>query len=284
MYVEPETFGRQLKFLSRHFDVVSLDSLRTRNKSDMDRREKICVLTFDDGWSDFYRYAYPLLEENGLPATVFLATDFIGSSSVFWTDRLACLMKQKNQQSIKNEPAPNKVIDSIENQKGGFDSQLETSIDLLKKHRNDEIQNILLAMEKRWGVDSSPKDRAFLSWEEVKEMQNSGLIAFGSHTAGHPILTNLKPNEIESELKTSWDKLVFEKAVDPSFIPFCYPNGNHNDQIVKMVKEAGYSLAVTTQKGWNGRDAHPFMLKRIGIHQDMTSTEAMFGCRITGIF
>jgi hypothetical protein len=30
---------------------------------------------------------------------------------------------------------------------------------------------------------------------------------------------------------------------------FCYSHGNFNDKIARMVKEAGYSLAVTTKKG-----------------------------------
>ena len=53
---------------------------------------------------------------------------------------------------------------------------------------------------------------------------------------------------------------------------------------VQKVKEAGYDMAVTTNKGWNSSNSDPFTLKRIGIHNDMTSTEAMFACRIAGIF
>jgi len=81
----------------------------------------------------------------------------------------------------------------------------------------------------------------------------------------------------------SRERLIAEQAVNSSFIPFCYPNGNYNQKIAKMVKDAGYSLAVTTKKGWNTAVSDPFELKRVSIHQDMTATEAMLGCRITGI-
>jgi peptidoglycan/xylan/chitin deacetylase (PgdA/CDA1 family) len=94
----------------------------------------------------------------------------------------------------------------------------------------------------------------------------------------------LKQEEVEEELTRSKEELIVHKAVDPSFIAFSYPNGNYNEEICHMVKEAGYSLAVTTEKGWNYKGLDPFILKRFPIHQDITSTEAMLGCRIAGLF
>jgi len=82
----------------------------------------------------------------------------------------------------------------------------------------------------------------------------------------------------------SKERLIAEKVVDKPFIPFSYPNGNYNEKIAWMVKEVGYNLAVTTESGWNHLGSDPFALRRIAIHQDMTSTEAMFGCRILNIF
>ena len=89
--------------------------------------------------------------------------------------------------------------------------------------------------------------------------------------------------EIHDELIESRKRLIAEQVADPSFIPFCYAKGNYNDKIVSMVQSAGYNLAVTTKKGWNQPGFDPFTLCRIGIHQNMTSTGAMFGCRIVGI-
>jgi hypothetical protein len=56
-----------------------------------------------------------------------------------------------------------------------------------------------------------------------------------------------------------------------------------DERIVNMVREAGYGAAVTTMRGWNPHKADPFILKRVGIHQDMTSNTAMLGCRIAGL-
>jgi peptidoglycan/xylan/chitin deacetylase (PgdA/CDA1 family) len=122
-----------------------------------------------------------------------------------------------------------------------------------------------------------------MSWEEVTEVAQSGLIEFGSHTASHPILTTLNNNEIQEELKRSRYQLLEHKVVDPKFIPFCYPNGDFDVRIKSMVEDAGFSAAVTTQSGWNNPDEEIYALRRIGLHQDVSSNDALFGCRIAGL-
>lgn len=121
-----------------------------------------------------------------------------------------------------------------------------------------------------------------MNCSEVREMLNSGLVSFGSHTVTHQILTTLDDATIKRELLASRAKLLQKQVVDSAFISFCYPNGNYSDKIVRMVKDADYNLAVTTQKGWNHQGSDPFTLRRIGIHQDMASTIPLFACRIAG--
>lgn len=288
MYVKPETFRIHLEFLKKRFHLVPISTLLSDNiKTPGNTNDKpCCVLTFDDGWSDFYRYAYPILREYQVPATVFLPTDFIGTKKWFWTDRLAHILLEKlrTKKILACSPA-NHITKKLMKLSGSFESRLETSIGILKDLRIEDIEEILSELSELWDISSKPEERAFLSWDEVREMGETGLISFGSHTAGHPILTTLKPQEIKEELIRSKEKLIAEGVVDdPALIPFCYPNGNHTKQIADMVKETGYNLAVTTKNGWNSFKAEPFTLKRVGIHQDMSSTKAMFGCRVANIF
>lgn len=89
--------------------------------------------------------------------------------------------------------------------------------------------------------------------------------------------------EVEKELVDSRNELLEKGVVDKSFIPFCYPNGNHTKEIADMVSSSGYHLAVTTKNGWNHSVDDRFTLKRVGVHEDMTSTGALFACRIAGL-
>ncbi len=290
MYVEPNTFENHIKYLKRYFQIVPLSEMANNyGKTFSSKRKPICILTFDDGWADFYKYAYPILKAHGASATVFLPTKFIGTKNQFWTDALTRLWYgKKNGEGgrRKNPISPNPEIDLLENGIGSMETRLERFIESMKAMPEEEIQGVLDNLRERWGVDPPLQSRDFLTWDEVREMHRSGLVSFGSHTETHRILTTLRDDEIVLELRRSKERLVEEGVTGSSFSPFAYPNGNHSDNIIRYVKEHGYSLAVTTRRGWvRYADCdNSFTLNRIGIHQDVASGDAMFGCRILNIF
>ena len=286
MYVTPETFNNHLIFLKKYFNIITLKNLvaACENAAIRPPEKPVCVLTFDDGWKDFYDFAFPLLQKYQVPATVFLPTEFIGSNKKFWTDQFAYILhhRQTGANAVAVDPDISDVIQEIKDLQGPFEDQLEAGIAILKKYPLHIIRGIVSELAKIWSVEFHEEDRDFLNWDEIHEMLDSGLISFGSHTVGHQILTTLDKPDIERELVVSKEKLLDEGVVEPSFIPFCYPNGNYTREIAEMVCSAGYHLAVTTKKGWNQCDADRFTLRRIGIHQDMTSTVPLFACRISG--
>ena len=288
MYVDPKTFEEHIRYLKQHFLVIRFSEKFspgcTGGKTQSIR--PVCILTFDDGWRDFYENAYPILKRNCVPATVFLPTGYIGTEKSFWPDRLAWLLTSTispTRQEIHGIRPENSVLEKIAGLTGSLEKRLETAINMLKNFNDKEIEEVISRLKERAGVDLIPGGRVFLNWEEIREMVGSGLISFGSHTQNHRILVHLEEEEIREELVLSKETLFREGAVDPSFIPFCYPNGNWNDRIACIVRETGYHAAVSTGNGWNTNGASPFDLKRVAIHQDMTASREMFGCRIAEI-
>ena len=65
MYVDPDTFRMHIKYLIRNFTVVSLDCISqiVHRKSTLVGNKPFCILTFDDGWKDFYENAFPILKD-----------------------------------------------------------------------------------------------------------------------------------------------------------------------------------------------------------------------------
>jgi peptidoglycan/xylan/chitin deacetylase (PgdA/CDA1 family) len=292
MYVDVETFGNHLRFVKRHFLVVSLaeglDILEQRSGGNAPGDKPLCAITFDDGWRDVYENAYPLLRSYGMSATVFLPTGFIGTRNRFWTDRLARFLITENPgKGMSGVQTPEGSFIRIPGLPGAADGMdLHGIIEAMKRLRQEEIERILRALSEEDGADPTSEERVFLTWEEVGEMFQSGIVRFGSHTESHRILTTLSDDEVALELRRSKERLVAAGVVNPAFIPFAYPNGNHTDRIAAMVRSAGYRLAVTTEKGWNRAKPVPdaYRLKRIGVHQDIASTDAMFYCRLAEIF
>jgi peptidoglycan/xylan/chitin deacetylase (PgdA/CDA1 family) len=284
MYVDPDTFEMHIRYLKQYFQVVSLfekfSTIQAARNSESIR--PACILTFDDGWRDFYEFAYPVLKRNQVPATVFLPTGYVGTNDWFWTDRLAWLLKNVIPPARQDKQG-NSLLERIARIQGAYEERLEAAIHMLKNRNDQEIEEVIAELRERVGIGATPNQRVFLNWEEVREMRGSGLVTFGSHTHNHRILVHLKEDEVREELVLSKKILFREGVVDPSFIPFCYPNGNSNQRIACMVRETGYHAAVSTVNGWNHVDASPFELKRVAIHQDMTASMEMFGCRVVDI-
>jgi len=288
MYVEPDTFDLHIRYLERHFQLIPFSEKHFAGHVGGTSRysRPACILTFDDGWRDFHEFAYPVLKRHNVPATVFLPTRYVGTEEWFWTDRLALLLTgartsamRERQRNGSGEAASERIASLA----GGFEERLEAAIGILKGLRDEEIEEVLSELKEGSATGSFPRGRAFLNWEEIREMKGSGLVSFGSHTHNHRILVHLEEEEIRNEMALSREILLREGAVEPSFIPFCYPNGNANGRIVEMVRENGYHAAVSTGNGWNREGSSPFDLKRVPIHQDMAGTREMFACRVAGI-
>ena len=85
--VTPEFLEGLLRRLARaRIDVISLDEMHRRFIEDDFKRRFVC-LTFDDGYKDFLRWAYPLLRKYRLPFAMYIADQLSGSAWRIVVDR-----------------------------------------------------------------------------------------------------------------------------------------------------------------------------------------------------
>jgi peptidoglycan/xylan/chitin deacetylase (PgdA/CDA1 family) len=288
MYVLDYVFDEQMQFLQENFHILSFRDLLDRWKHKIwDPNERYCVLTFDDGWLDNYLYAYPILKRYRIPSTIFLPTHFIGTSEWFWPEKLGFLLERSGNprlipenkssfwlllnQFLKNGKSVCSVSPASDNSMSDkmFDSIIERS----KQLPVEEVNELIFRLSATLDIEI-PEERVLLNWDEIARMSQDG-ISFGSHSCTHRMLTNVSLTEAKKEIEQSQSLLV-EKRIN--YLPvFCYPNGNYNAEVQNLVKECGYEAAVGAHTGFEGESPQNlFGLKRIGIHNDMTSTIPLF--------
>ncbi|BFU93644.1 MAG: putative Polysaccharide deacetylase [Nitrospira sp.] len=295
MYVRTESFEAHAAYLRERFVVLPFADLLEQWRTDgLDSSKRYCVITFDDGWHDNYRYAFPVLKKYGLPATIFLATDYIGTSRWFWPDELAYVLGQAQQQMREKDfhGALVSVLAKVTQAEGAAtpclpllaESDVSVNSDrLIEQCKNlppETIAEFVHQLSQALGV-RPPGVRVLLDWNEVKEMAKHN-ITFGAHSCSHRILTNIPLAEVEEELIESREALLKH---DLAPVPvFCYPNGNFNRKIQSLTKAAGYLGAVGCEIGLeDGRPHDAFALKRISVHEDAAASDSLFALTLSGL-
>ena len=280
MYVSIATFRRQIRFLKSRFHLVSLEEL-IRRLAEGREIHRYCVLTFDDGWRDNYKYAYPVLQKYSVPATIFLTTSYIGSKRWFWPEDVSsCLVKLHNGDAVIGD-LPNVILDELERKGFSVKSSLEKNVDrvveLLKKKSSEQRILFIDCLKDACGVKQH-NTRLLMNWDEVREMGESGLIEFGSHTMNHVLLDQLPLVEAQHEICMSME--IIEKKIGKKCIFFAYPNGNYNDRIISLIGNTGLSAALTTKRGYVSSDSTLLALSRIALHEDVSCNLPLFMWRM----
>lgn len=260
--ISQEAFSAHLKYLSKHYKVITLTEYIEFRKAKTELPKKLAIITIDDGYRDVFEIAEPVLRKNNLPATLFAVTDFLEGKLWIWTDKMRFLTAQTklteivfslNQQEIKGKLTD---ADSRFLLAQRINSQLKK---LPEAEKESEI--FRLANEFEVEIPQLPtKEFAPMTWNEAREL-DKGLVKIESHTVTHPILPNVGENQLKFELTES--KIKLEKEIGREMKIFCYPDGGWNEKVRNAVESANYQCAVTTELGFNDDGDDLFLLKRI---------------------
>ena len=78
--IEPSAFARQMSTLSAMgYTAILPDDWAAYVRGEKDVPPRSVMITFDDAYADLCKYAFPVLEKHGLPATVFVPTALVGA-------------------------------------------------------------------------------------------------------------------------------------------------------------------------------------------------------------
>lgn len=186
--VSPDKFEAQMDYLSKNgYTPVSLNTLYGIFNKQTTSPAKPVVLTFDDGYIDFYTIAFPILRRFNFQVVSFISTGLIGT---------------------------------------GY----------------------------------------YMNWDQIKEIQASGLVTFEAHTVSHTNLTTLNYVNALQQLTDSKNYLQSQTGFPVNFI--AYPYGSSNTSVQSAAQKAGFVGGLGT---WYGKAAIPGMnLPRLRITGQMS--------------
>jgi peptidoglycan/xylan/chitin deacetylase (PgdA/CDA1 family)/CelD/BcsL family acetyltransferase involved in cellulose biosynthesis len=268
-----DLFESEMCFLARHYRVVGLDRLLDCLESG--EPETVVAITFDDGYQDNYRNAFPILQRYGLPATIFLTTGCLDTGEMLWFERLSGALKTTEREFIDLEihlPIRCWLRTTAErlaanDRIGGILRELPDS------SRRNCLDDILRQLAPR----VTGARNAMLTWDQVRLMKARG-IDFGGHTVTHPFLSRTDPQQAAWEIFEC--KRRIEQELQAPVPHFAYPNGREPDFNAcnkELIRQAGYRAAATTIWGLNYPSTDRMELRR---GQPWEENAAMFAYKL----
>jgi len=201
--VPVQDFADQMEWLRRHgYRSMTLERYLARPP---EKGERVVIITFDDGYADNHTHAFPVLQQHGFDATLFVVSDYVDSDEIFPWDR----------------------------------PKIDTD-------QGSELFRVV-------------------TWKQVEDMADYG-IEIGSHSCSHPELPTLSADAALEELERS-RRDISGRLLGRRVSSFCYPRGKLDDQVLALVKKAGYDCAVVTPTR-GGIPLSRYTLRRVGVYHN----------------
>jgi peptidoglycan/xylan/chitin deacetylase (PgdA/CDA1 family) len=274
--VSSDRFRAQVEHLARLGSVVPLaEALRPA------RSDRIAI-TFDDGYRDNAEVAAPLLAAAGLPVTWFITTGRLGRQR-FWWDRLTHALLGPN-------PLPHGIDVDLPGSPVWLDLRtLEArrrALDLvhhrIRPLRPPAIEAIVDELADALGGLPPPSDSTSMTASQLRAMAELPGADIGAHTVTHIQLRGqdaaVKRYEVLGSIETL--STLLGRPVTSFAYPFGSPRAVDRDA-QRLVREAGCTLACSTDRGLAEPGRRPFLLPRVAVG-DWTAQE--FAARIEAPF
>lgn len=238
-FVPPEALHAQLDGLAARFRVVRLAEVGAWVEGRATLPRHAAAITFDDAYANLLDHALPELARRGLPATVFASSVGLpGGEGLYWFD----------EADLRLAGRPDG---------GALREELKA---MTRERRQSALERV------REDSTLAPEAGAPYRVMGPDDLRRVAAMGFevGGHTASHVLLSREDEGVQREEIVSNLAAIREATGVPPT--QFAYPNGKRADfteTTVRILREAGCRLAVTTEEGFPARGSDPFRIPRI---------------------
>lgn len=235
---------------------------------DPNMRDHIAI-TFDDGYEDNFRVAFPILRRLSVPACIYLVTSCVEGGQALWWDEIIFVLytywrcgdpkplprtlPALGLREASSEHEAREIISATIDRMNAFtEADRETSL---------EAARALLSRLAERHDSPSETPRQMLSWSEVRAMSEAG-VDFGPHTVHHLPLDELPTERARAELFDAQDSLT-EALDQPPSKTTALPRGRLGPVSDAELSER-FQAVMTTNPGVVGSTPELFVARRDG--------------------
>jgi peptidoglycan/xylan/chitin deacetylase (PgdA/CDA1 family) len=223
-------------------------------------------LTFDDGFADFALEAFPLLEQFGFPATVYLTTYYTRYNRPIFGLICSYMLWKTSRAELRSTDLLPGVASERWNLRSPADRQRAhqaivrhaDAAGLSAREKDELAQRVAVALEIDYQGLVRRRILSLLTPAEVTSLSAAG-VDFQLHTHRHR--TPVDEHAFAREIRDNRRELA--ELTGKNTAHFCYPSGVYEPEFLPWLKEAGVVSATTCDTGIASQSTNPLLLPRL---------------------
>lgn len=254
-------FRKQLEFLKSNFNPVRMEDVISTVKCGKELPNNSVLLTFDDGYTDNYTYAFPILDEMGLQGSFFIPGKTFTTHTLLDVNKIHYILASADIMELVKD-----VLDKM-NYYRGTEYSYPSNDELWEEHAvanrldcketifvkrmlqtvlPEKLRNRISSdlFEKYVGISEEKLAyELYMTEDQIMTMKRHGMY-IGVHGYDHYWLNNLPIEEMHQDIDRALE--VMEPFIDKDNWVMNYPYGEYSDAVVDYAKSKGACIGLTT--------------------------------------
>ena len=259
-----ELFRQQVDFLCENFNVITMEQVIESVKTGASLPERAALITFDDGYTDNFAYALPILEEHKIQGSFFIPAKAYSEHKLLDVNKIHYILASADTSEII--PELKKKLDHYRGDEFNYPEWEELYNEfaiadrfdtadtifvkrLLQNGLPERLRNIICSelLEEFVGVSEEKLAyELYMTEDQLRMMKRCGMF-IGLHGYDHYWLAKIPEEQMRADIDKSIE--IMSEFIDRDSWVMNYPNGDYGPAVIDHVKKRGACLGLSVDIG-----------------------------------